>query len=371
MRPGRRRRKRGCARCGAEIAANHHAHVLSTMTSSLPSVSVIVPTHDRVRLLPLTLESVLWQRDVELEVIVVDDASTEDVRSAIERLHDQRVRVLRQEQPHGVCVARNRGVSEAGGRWIAFIDDDDLWAPDKLTSQIRAAEEGSCGWAYVGSVNVTEDLRILGGAPPAAPDDVVAALPRVNLIPGGCSGVAVHRDLLPGAPFDPSCRYSEDWDLWIRLSRLDRPARVNRPLVGYRIHAGNRSLDLPGMLAMLDVIDERYGGPVDRSVFYRYIARLCQRASRHGGALRYYALAAAANRRYRREAFVSDLIEVAQGVRRQVQHRVPFTRIRAASQPKSPSSRRYAAQRPWLEAAQEWLDQLAAHHSRRTEGGAM
>jgi glycosyltransferase involved in cell wall biosynthesis len=338
------------------------------MTSSLPAVSVIVPTHDRPRLLPLTLESVLWQQEVELEVIVVDDASTGDVRSAVDRLDDTRVRVLRQEQPHGVCVARNRGVAEAGGNWIAFIDDDDLWAPDKLVSQIRAAEDGSCCWAYVGSVNVTEDLRALGGAPPAPPEEVVATLPRINLIPGGCSGVAVHRDLLPQAPFDPSCRYAEDWDLWIRLSRLDQPARVNRPLVGYRVHAGNRSLDLPGMVAMLDVIGERYGGPVDRAVFYRYIARLCQRASRHGSALRYYVLAAAADRRYRRDVFFADLIEVAQGVGRQFQHRLPFTRFERASDLERPPSQRYAAQRPWVEAAQEWLDQLAAHHSRRADG---
>jgi glycosyltransferase involved in cell wall biosynthesis len=341
------------------------------MTPSLPSVSVIVPTHDRVRLLPLTLESVLWQQDVDLEVIVVDDASTDDVRSAVEGFEDTRVRVLRQDLPHGVCAARNRGIAEAGGTWIAFIDDDDLWAPDKLRSQIRAAEDGSCRWAYVGSVNVTEDLRALGGAPPPPPEEVVTALPRVNLIPGGCSGVAVHRDLLPRAPFDPACRYAEDWDLWIRLSRLDKPAWVNHPLVGYRVHAGNRSLDLPGMVAMLDVIDQRYGGPVDRAVFYRYIARLCQRASRHGGALRYYVLAAAANRRYRRDAFLHDLLEVAQGVGRQFQHRIPFTRVNRASHPATPPSRRYAAHRPWVEAAQEWLDQLAAHHSRRADGRQM
>jgi triphosphoribosyl-dephospho-CoA synthetase len=122
------------------------------------------------------------------------------------------------------------------------------------------------------------------------------------------------------------------------------------------------------MLAMLDVIEERYGGPVDRSVFYRYIARLCQRASRHGGALRYYVLAAAADRRYQQDAFLADLMEVAQGVRRQFEHRLPFTRFAAASHPEMSSARQYAAQRPWVEAAQVWLDQLAAHHSRRVDG---
>src|SRR6476620_3195330 len=104
------------------------------MSRSLPTVSVIVPTHNRVRLLPLTLQSVLWQQGVQLEVIVVDDASAADVRGTVEALDDPRVRVLRQELPQGVCMARNRGVAEAGGSWVAFVDDDDLWAPDKLAS---------------------------------------------------------------------------------------------------------------------------------------------------------------------------------------------------------------------------------------------
>jgi glycosyltransferase involved in cell wall biosynthesis len=333
---------------------------------ALPVVSVIVPTHNRSRLLPLTLQSVLWQQGVELEVLVVDDGSTDDVRGVVDELDDRRFRVLRQEPSQGVCVARNRGVAEASGTWIAFVDDDDLWAPDKLVSQVRAAEEESRSWAYVGAVNVSEDLRLLGGAPPAAPDEVVSALPRVNLIPGGCSGVVVHRDLLPRQPFDPSCRYAEDWDLWIRLSRLDRPVRVGRPMVGYRVHGGNRSLDIAGMVAMLDVIDERYGGPTDRATFYRHIARVCQRASRHSDALRYYVQAAAADRHYRRQYFLSDLVEVAQGVGQRLRRRVPLHRLaRPTANREVRPARRYAALRAWVEQARPWLDELAAHRSQR------
>ena len=350
----------------ARVAVLINRRTSPSMTSP-PTVTVVVPTHNRVRLLPLTLQSVLWQQGVELEVIVVDDASADDVRSVVEKLDDPRVRVLRQELAQGVCMARNRGVEQAAGSWVAFVDDDDLWAPDKLASQIRAATEGGCAWAYVGAVNVTEDLRVLGGAPPAAPEEVMSALPRVNLIPGGCSGVAVRRDLLPHAPFDPTCRYAEDWDLWIRLSRLDRPALVNRPLVGYRVHAGNRSLDLAGMVAMLDVIEQRYGGPVDRAVFYRYIARLCQRASRHGDAVWYCVRAAAANRRYRQREFLPDLIEVAQGVGRQIRHRLPFVRLDPTSRTDRPPARRYAAQQSWVDEARQWLGQLAAHHLRYEE----
>src|SRR4030095_4236833 len=209
------------------------------MTEPLRTVSVVIPTHNRARLLPLTLFSVLRQQEVDLEVIVVDDGSTEDLRSAVGELNDPRVRLLRHAPPQGVSVARNRGVAEASGRWVAFLDDDDLWAPNKLLMQVRAAEQERRGWAYTGSVNVSEDLRVLGGAPPADPDEVVCSLPRTNLVPGGCSGVMVRRDLLPPDPFDPSLGTCADWDLWIRLSRLARPIGVTQPLVGYRVHDKN------------------------------------------------------------------------------------------------------------------------------------
>jgi len=131
----------------------------------LRTVSVVIPTHNRARLLPLTLFSVLRQQEVDLQVLVVDDGSTEDLRGVVGELNDPRVRLLRHESPQGVSVARNRGVAEAVGRWVAFVDDDDLWAANKLVMQVRAAEQAGRGWAYTGSVNVSEDLRLLGGAP--------------------------------------------------------------------------------------------------------------------------------------------------------------------------------------------------------------
>jgi len=334
------------------------------MTDHVRTVSVVVPTHNRARLLPLTLFSVLRQQEVDLEVLVVDDGSAEDVRSTVGELKDPRVRVLRQEPPQGVSVARNRGVAAAGGRWVAFVDDDDLWAPNKLMMQMRACEEEERGWAYTGSVNVSEDLRLLGGSPPAEPNDVVAGLPRVNLIPGGCSGVMARRELLSPEPFDPSYRHFADWDLWIRLSRVDRPVAVMHPLVGYRIHGGNRSLDTAGMVAELDEIERRYGGSVDRAQFYRHVARVSLRVSRYRAAMGYYVRAAASDRLYRRHDFAPDVFEVAQEATRGLQHR--FRRVLGdapsldhATRPR----RRYAAHRTWVEQARPWLDELAVHQS--------
>ena len=116
-----------------------------------PTVTVIVPTHNRTHLLATTLRTVLWQEDVDLEVIVVDDGSSEDVRRVIEQLGDSRLRLIRHETSQGVSIARNRAVTEAHGAWLAFCDDDDLWAPGKLASQLAAARSTYRTWAYGGA----------------------------------------------------------------------------------------------------------------------------------------------------------------------------------------------------------------------------
>src|ERR687891_190196 len=115
----------------------------------MPEVSVIVPTHNRRALLLLTLRSILLQSDVDLELIVVDDGSIDGTGTAVEQLADSRARVVRNEVAQGVSAARDRGRAETTGDWIAFCDDDDLWAPTKLRSQLRAAEATRRDWAYV------------------------------------------------------------------------------------------------------------------------------------------------------------------------------------------------------------------------------
>ena len=128
-----------------------------------PEVSVVVPTHDRSRLLALTLRSILGQRGVDLEVIVVDDGSTDDTAEVVAGLGDDRVRLLRHDTPQGVAAARNYGIAEAAGGWLAFCDDDDLWAPDKLARQLHAARETGRAWAYAGAVKIDADGRVVAG----------------------------------------------------------------------------------------------------------------------------------------------------------------------------------------------------------------
>ena len=120
----------------------------------MTEVSVIIPTRNRSKLLELSLRSVLWQRSVDFETIVVDDGSTDDTPRMLRSLGD-RIRVFRHERSQGVSAARNRGIAEARGEWVAFLDDDDLWAPDKLELQLQALRRDDRRWAYAGAVEIT------------------------------------------------------------------------------------------------------------------------------------------------------------------------------------------------------------------------
>ena len=134
-----------------------------------PEVSVVVPTHNRVALLQLTLRTILDQHGVDFDVVVVDDGSSQDVGQTVAALADHRVRVIRHDHARGVSTARNHGAAEATGNWLAFCDDDDLWAPHKLKRQLAAASETGRRWSYGGAVRIDSAHHIIGGTPPPVP----------------------------------------------------------------------------------------------------------------------------------------------------------------------------------------------------------
>jgi glycosyltransferase involved in cell wall biosynthesis len=192
-----------------------------------------------------TLAGVLAQTDVELEVLVVDDGSTDGTCDALAALGDARVRVLRNETSQGVVAARNRGLSAARGTWVGFCDDDDLWAPGKLASQIRAAEEAGRQWAVAGAVGFESDGTVRYRTIPPPDEELASQLPWLNTVPGGSSNVVARRGLIEQAGgFDGRFRVLADWDLWIRLSTEARLGAVPRPLTAYLRHPTSLSHDL-------------------------------------------------------------------------------------------------------------------------------
>jgi glycosyltransferase involved in cell wall biosynthesis len=302
-----------------------------------PLVSVVVPTHNRASLLARTLRSVQGQTLSDLEIIVVDDGSTEPV-AVVPR---EWLRVVRHEHPLGVSAARNRGIAEALGEWVAFCDDDDVWAPAKLEEQLIEADREHAAWVYAGDVNVDVDLRVISGGPPPDAAAAVRDLPRFNPISSGGSNVMVRAQLLNEVGrFDEGLRRTEDWDLWIRLARAGPPACVRRPLVAYRFHQGNVAPDTASMVLEARLLAGRHRIPVDMTRMHRRAAWTALRSGRRVLALRHYVDAIVAG----------DLASVGRAA-------VAITYPGVAGNSLFTLLGRDAA---WIASAEEWLKPLAA-----------
>jgi glycosyltransferase involved in cell wall biosynthesis len=235
------------------------------VASNRPVVSAIIPTHNRRDVLAVTLRSIREQRDVELEIVVVDDGSSDGTCEWLSTVDDPRLRVLRQEEPRGVAAARDAGVELASAPYVAFCDDDDLWAPDKLAAQLATlAKIPDARWSCTSSMSFVVagpgevELVHFQRVPPT--QDVLTGLLSRNVVPGGGSSVLAETDLVREAG-GFRAGMAEDWDLWIRLGLLAPAAPVSKPLSGYRVWRtanSSRSYDLRQMEAGISAVRDRY-----------------------------------------------------------------------------------------------------------------
>lgn len=224
-------------------------------------VTVVIPSHNRRELLSRTLRSVLAQADVDLSVVVVDDGSTDGTEAAVQAYGDPRLTVVRHPVARGVSAARNTGIARATTRWLAFVDDDDLWAPGKLRAQLDAlALAPEARWSSTGSVNVDRQCRISGWHLPPDITDLADHLLVRNHVPGGGSGVLVARDLAAEVGgFDEAISNLADWDFYTRLALASPVAPVFRFHVGYLVHAQGMAHNVRRSEEEYAYLDVKYG----------------------------------------------------------------------------------------------------------------
>lgn len=210
-----------------------------------PKVSVVIPTYNRADKVRSCVESVLAQTFLDLEVIVVDDGSSDQTGQALKHTFGERIRYYFQTN-QGVSVARNKGIEEAKGEWIAFLDSDDLWEKEKLESQFIALERFGphCGACYtdVRFFNHSETRTMFQLAQENYRHDeamgVNSDVLRLLVRPGGAgmvlclSSFLARRDAIKKiGGFDPNLLYSQDSEFMFRLAMLTGFCYVNRPLV--------------------------------------------------------------------------------------------------------------------------------------------
>lgn len=249
-----------------------------------PVVTVVIPTHNRPGFLKRCLATVLSQAGVDLEVIVVDDGSDRPLADEPELaalIGDPRVQVVRFDESRGVAAARNEGIEQAKGQWTAFVDDDDVWAENKLATQMAALRRAPLAvWSCTGEVHLGIGLNVFGVVLPASPKQIVERLYRSNSVPGGGSSVVASTQTLRDlGGFDPDFSILADWEMWIRLAEISAPAVVARPLVGYVRHLGGMSLDRRNSLREIKQLEAKHHRRlrtrtrVDRFGYYYYLTQ--------------------------------------------------------------------------------------------------
>jgi glycosyltransferase involved in cell wall biosynthesis len=220
-----------------------------------PLVSVIMPVYNGEAYLAAAIDSVLGQTMQDLELVVVDDGST-DGSTAILARYGERIRVLRQANA-GVSAARNAGIASARGEFIAFLDSDDWWESDFLQEMVAAMADPATAIAYCGWQNV----GIKPGKPFVPPDyegaDKMHHLLRfASLWP--IHGILIRRSLMPpGLPFNPAYPACEDYDLWLRIAAFHRIQRVPRVLAYYRRHGDANATSNQARVARYNLLVKR------------------------------------------------------------------------------------------------------------------
>jgi len=248
-----------------------------------PTVSVVIPTYNRAHLIGKAIQSVFNQSYQDFEIIIIDDGSTDNTEEIIKGYKDKRINYIKHERNQGISAARNIGIKKARGEYIAFLDSDDEWLPEKLDKQIKVFQNEPpevgvvCSWSfkinekgnYIGKVCLPKKEGYMYKDLLSSNNLSVPTL----LIRKECfEKVGLFDNLLNG---------QEDWDMWIRIAKYYRFVLIKAPLAKRRIHSKQISNDLERKIITAHRILLKYSDELkkSRSIYskhYFYIGnRLC------------------------------------------------------------------------------------------------
>lgn len=206
-------------------------------------VSIIMPAYNAENYIKESIESVLLQTYSNWELLVIDDCSTDSTPQIIDSFvqNNDHIRYIKNHHNIGVAETRNKGICSALGEWIAFLDSDDRWAPEKLAKQIDFAEKHKAEFVYTGSGFIDENsIRLEFYL--AVPERITyLELLKQNII--SCSSVLIRKDLIVKYPMKHASQLHEDFAVWLQILR-DRNINaygINEPLLIYRVTSSSKS----------------------------------------------------------------------------------------------------------------------------------
>lgn len=194
-------------------------------------VSIIMPSYNTAKYISETIDSVLAQTYQNWELIIVDDCSTDDTDSVIGRFCDERIRYLKNEKNSGAAVSRNRALREAKGRWIAFLDSDDLWVPKKLEKQIQFMEFNGYAFSYTNYEEIDVDgnqtgVRVTG-------PKKITKTGMFNYCWPGCLTVMYDRNVV-GLIQIEDIKKNNDYAMWLKVCKKADCYLLDECLAQYR-----------------------------------------------------------------------------------------------------------------------------------------
>lgn len=248
---------------------------------SKPLVSIIIPTYNRSNLLLKAIESVLEQTYSNFELLIVDDNSKDNTFEVIKNINDNRLKYIKLETNMGGSFARNKGIKESTGDFIAFLDSDDKWTNSKLEKQMNIFKDNKeVGVVYSGIIiNSENNARDKVIFTPKEQGDILHQLLKSNCV-GTTSAVIVKSELIKKEMgFDASLPSCQDWDLWIRLAKITKYGFVNEPMVEYFEHNGDRiTTNYSAVAKGHEIIYHKYRDLIDKELskkdansFYSYM----------------------------------------------------------------------------------------------------
>ena len=228
-------------------------------------VSVVIPVYKRTRFLRKAIQSVLEQTYSNFEIILVDDNSNVSISNIIEKIiknfNDSRIHYISHGVNRGMSEARNTGIRSSNGKYIAFLDTDDEWFPDKLNEQVRIFKNESknlgavyCGVTYIDEKgnNVSKEWI------PEKKGNIYEDLLFKNCV-GGCSGVIVKKECFNKVGlFDKNFPVCQDSDMWIRVAKDYNFCFAKKSLVRFRIHPEQQTKNHDLMIEDINRIQVKY-----------------------------------------------------------------------------------------------------------------
>ena len=232
---------------------------LGSASPDRPKVSVVIPAFNAVAYLPAAVESVLKQTFIDVEVLIVDDGSTDGIGQWTAQIADPRVQLVSQ-QNQGVSAARNTGITRARGEYVAFLDADDLWDPTKLEKQVRHLDgDPAVGLVYTWTALVDERGNPTGRVFTSQVEgNVWEQIVVDDMISNGSSPMVRRSCFETVGMFDTNLAIAEDYDMWTRIAARYQFAVVKEVLTFYRRHSdnttNNRQKTIQGLRQVIEKI---------------------------------------------------------------------------------------------------------------------